>query len=499
MNNVVVGQRRIYFTEMLWRALMHWRRGLALVLASIIAVILVEYMADKRTYNEDLAKIREIDNAPLTKDELAAVEEAAAAYDVYSEYQKRSDFVMKFNPDAVPHATITFYPDLEYAQLEDRQNNITSDLMIIEDMYSAYVVDNDFAVDFAEALGNDILRDCFDDIIAYDFSNIHINHDMFVDIYYPDSDYLDKICTEVVNLMSAKIIDAAGTVGKPIIGVSDKNSEIGNNNMIGPSGITIAEEQAAVAQKLDELKETVDTKMSELNKRQVVRFNEQTGADYSYVESEKNATVYIDEKTGKKIQPVAPKLGFSFKLLILGVIIGLAAAILWSSLGYVYSSRLQDSEDMAYVFGLNNVGSIYIERKNKKKKIFQRLDADIYRRKTRYRRVLPVKNQIRMICQSIQAVCRNEGISSMCITSSNQSRDIVRISELIMYELLKGNLEVISCLNAMYDVHELKNMADCGGVLIIEQVDISRYSEITDEMRFVQLNGQKNIGYVNIV
>lgn len=500
MNNVAIGQRRIYFTEMLWRALMHWRRGLVLVFASIIAVILVGYMADRRTYNADLAKIKAIDNAPLTNDERAVVEDAVAAYDAYSEYQKRSDFVIRFDKDSIPHVTITFYADLEYVIFEDRQNNITRDLLKINDMYTKYAVDGDFAVDLSEALDNKELVDHFDEIIAYDFSNIHLNHDMIVDIYYPDAEYLDKICTEVINLVSEKIVNAESTVGKPIIAVADRISETGDSQMKGPSGITIAEEQQVVSQKLKELKTAFDIKASVLTKRQVIRFNEYTGADYEYVESEKNATVYTDETTGKKIQPVAPRLKLNFKLLISGIIIGLALSVLWSSLEYVYASKLQDSEDMANIFGLSNIGSVYIDKKKKaKKKIFHRLDLGIYRIKMKHRTPLPVKEQIKIICQNIQTVCRNEEIRSVCITSSNYGKDIARISEFIVYELMKSKLEVISCLNAMYDVQQLKSMADCGNILIIEQLGVSGYSEITEEMRLVQLNSKKNIGYVNIV
>lgn len=482
MNNVIVGQRRIYLTEIFWRTLAHWRRGVALIFVSVIAVILAGYMADRQAYNSDLAKIRAIDNAPLTKEERTAVEEAAAAYNAYSDYQKNNSSVETFAPDSVPHTTIKFYPDLDYIEFTDRQQNITTDLTVIEYMYKNYVDSDDFAANLSETLGNNELVEYFDKIITCDFSNIHINHDMIVSIYYPDAGYLDKICDEVIRLLSNKITDAAGTVGAPTMKVNERISEMGNS------------------QKLDELKAASDSKMSVLTKKQVARFNELTGADYKYAESEKNATVYTDEKTGKKIQPVAPEIKFDFKLLIVGIIIGIAVSVLWGALGYVYASKLQDSEDMENVFGLRNIGSIYIDKKKRaKKKIFHQLDSVIYRSKTKHRKPVPTKEQIKIICQSISTVCRNEGIHSLCIISSNHGKDIARISELVIYELLKGNLEIISCFNAMCDVNELRNLTDCGNVLIIEQVGISEYSEIADEVRFVQLNSKKNIGYVNIV
>ena len=112
---------------------------------------------------------------------------------------------------------------------------------------------------------------------------------------------------------------------------------------------------------------------------------------------------------------------------------------------------------------------------------------------------MSVEQQMKIICSNLELACKKENLSKLYLTGSEiEKMDPKRLAE-IKTALKSAGVAVQTGENIIYDAGALKEMAEVGQVVFMEQVGASLYHEVEKEIRISRENEVRILGSIIVV
>ncbi|MBD5097514.1 MAG: hypothetical protein HDT40_11115 [Lachnospiraceae bacterium] len=174
------------------------------------------------------------------------------------------------------------------------------------------------------------------------------------------------------------------------------------------------------------------------------------------------------------------KPGLNTRYMVLGILCGIVLACIYIVLGNVLSVKLQEEDISEQRFGLKSYGHIIEERK---KKFLNIIDSSILKIKNRRKKKLTEEQYCMSVITSIVLDCRQNQIEKLCLTGTEiekiSEETLKKIKDMLMSEGIKTSIYE----NIFYNAQALKECVETGNIVVIEQVGVSIYDEIVNEIK----------------
>ncbi len=174
----------------------------------------------------------------------------------------------------------------------------------------------------------------------------------------------------------------------------------------------------------------------------------------------------------------------SVKFLIVGVMAGFFLVGAWIVLMMIFSTKLQKSEEIQNIYGIHMLGEIKIP--DQKKRFLASIDRLLLSLKNKGKKKIGQEQQIKVIATKIALSCKQRGVSSIYMTGSEYEKADKTIMEQLKREFRAQDIEVNDGGNMAYDASSLKSGIENGTLLLVEQIGISAYREIEDELKLIK-------------
>lgn len=182
----------------------------------------------------------------------------------------------------------------------------------------------------------------------------------------------------------------------------------------------------------------------------------------------------------------------SFKLVVLGAIVGFVIAIIVLSIVYCSSSKIRFEDDIELTYGLPCFGITRYGSKRKKIGLDNAIDRARFKRVT----IIPDEAAPRMIAANIGVCLKDKGINKVYATGTELSASgKALISE--VGELLKAKgLELIVGERLFSDSAEIEKMGTAGVIVLFESVAKAKHDEVYKTIQSCNKLGIKTLGIV---
>lgn len=478
MNNTV--EREISLEHLFWRILLGWRRLVALAVIFAILVTGMKYLKDRSSYQAALkdqngTKTVEKDIV-LTKEEKQAVESAQEVQKLITDTEDYLRDSVLMNVDAFHEnlLTIQFFIDTHYTYnyLEENKKDYIYEVIAA---YAGYAKSGQLAATLVEEADLDIEQNFVEELISTSSSSGTFQ----ITVLHPDVEMLEKL--------------------QPIIvkAVKDQTAEI--SEKIGTHTIDLLSGQIAYRTDTDLVNrqksqsDILESYRSRLTAAKAAMSEEQLDVLDSEVEK---ADAEAGRETEEEIVPIDPP-SVSIKYLILGVLAGGFLACVWIALEVLFSGKVQEAEEIPNLYGVRMLGELTEEKK--KKKFLPFIDTFILKLKNRNKKQMSVEQQMKIICSNLELACKKENLSKIYLTGSEiEKMDPKRLAEM-KASLKAAGVAVHTGENIIYDAGALKEMAEVGQVVFMEQVGASLYHEVEKEIRISRENEVQILGSIVVV
>lgn len=461
--------------DLLRRCLMKWKFMIVCMLVGAVALNGIGYMRSVKNINAVKAQIQQMEQEQndseklitineymrnLSDREISEVQTALLSYKAYQQeyvdglkYYQES-VRMKQDPNCVPTIRLQYIIDnhyeVTYPVIEKRDTtqdiiSILIQLIYSEDMINA--IAKGIGLEGNVAYAQELLS-CWGE--ERDVLVINITAE-------------DKEgCESIAEIVKQKIIEHTADVS---MACGEYDIELVSEHFFQYVDTGLMTTQQTVIHSLNSLRTSIYNLPNGMTEDQRVYYyalldNEET-IDLS--DPNENNEIEVPELTVPEIQYV------SLKYICLGILCAVFFVCAWIGVKYLLSVKLRVPEDIEVGFGLHLIGNITdqkIKRPEIFKKTYHHLSAD---------------EQIQLIVSGIQVSAEKENMGNVFITTTS----VTERSKQICSEICDAvNEKGISCTvgrSMVYDPQAIKQAACSDGVVLVEQIDKSRYDEIAKE------------------
>ncbi len=173
----------------------------------------------------------------------------------------------------------------------------------------------------------------------------------------------------------------------------------------------------------------------------------------------------------------------SVKFILIGLALGLFVGAGWIGVRYIMSARLRVGTDITEIYGLSVVG--YISGEKLRAKWFQRpYDA------------CTNAQQIELIAANVAAQMAQQKKNSLFLTGDSDTERCQSMTGAIAQQLKAKGLDCRVGPSIAYDVASVSGACDADAVLLVEQINVSRYETIGQEKAICERCGVSVLGSV---
>ena len=187
----------------------------------------------------------------------------------------------------------------------------------------------------------------------------------------------------------------------------------------------------------------------------------------------------------------------SVKFLILGVMVGFFLVCAWIVCKMIFALKLQNAEEIRNMYGICMLGEIKIP--NQKKRFLASVDRLLLSLKNKEKKMIAQDQQIKVIAAKVALSCKQRGVSCVYMTGSEFEKAEKTIIDQLKREFLAQNIKVQDGVNMVYDASSLKSGMENGNLLLVEQLGISSYREIEDELKLIKDHHGDVLGAIVLV
>ena len=157
----------------------------------------------------------------------------------------------------------------------------------------------------------------------------------------------------------------------------------------------------------------------------------------------------------------------SVKYLLIGLILGLVVACGYVAVRYVMSSKLRTVGELESGFDFNVLGCVTAQNKSK---LF-RNSYDAYTN----------EEQVELIAANVKVLMERQGKQKLFLTGDSTTERCRDAVEQIAKSLNEKGLTCTTGASVAYDVDSIHKIAAADAVVLVEQIDVSRYDAIKKE------------------
>lgn len=182
------------------------------------------------------------------------------------------------------------------------------------------------------------------------------------------------------------------------------------------------------------------------------------------------------------------------KYILLGLFGGLMLAAVFVAMTYVLVPTLKTTDDITRCFNYYLMADLSCYQKLPKR-FGSGIDQFIH--KLRYRDSLTLEEEQRLLATNLKVTCRNEGVSSVYLTSSYHMTDEeAGIIQKLIDALKKENIKAVYGGSIERDAESYERMTDTGAVVYVEKLGKSRFNSLENIDAMTARQGVKILGVV---
>lgn len=455
--------RGINFKKLISKMLLGWK--IFVLVGVVVSIIFAsyKYLSDKRS-----TKTVEQYKNEMTIDQTKFLDTIIEEYNMLNYYETYYDnsYLTKLNPNNYQVLRIQYFVDSEYTFSLNEEVGVDYTPALVS-TYNTFIVSEQFA----EAIKNE-LNPGKDTAYIKELITVNPKADANVfgfEIIIPEElsgDNVEKVVDEVVNEYSKSLND----IGEHSLRKIEKE-------LFMTYSETTMKKIYNLNSTINTIRTTIETYKAELDSYQELYLYEELSQDK-----------YKQEfATGYQIATTAT---VNVKYVIIGFIFGIAGVAGGYVCKMIFSSKMQNDEDIETLFGVKTLGKVINNKINKNilvsKIMYKGLD------------VMSEEKQIEYLAGVIFNLCRNKEIKELSFVTSNIGDIGKRIITEIANKLETLNIKVYVAGNITQEKDELNNVLDIDNSIIVGNIERSFYSVIDKEIKILELHNSKILGSIVI-
>lgn len=479
-------EREVALRDLLWKVVFDWKRLIACAIIFAIVVMGWHYTKAQEDYKLALAEYENqmlavetgekdtVNEADFTAEELQQINDAKSLQSLLdrSRVYMQNSIYMNLNAYKESVLIMEYYVDSDYTfnYTEDNSADYTDALV---SAYENYATNSNLAQQMIDKLS-------LSDEIRYVEELISVDADLSgksfsVEVAYPDASVLSDIAEVVKDSLDAQTPVFSKSIGSHSLKLLSEETTVRTDDKL----INAQQDYQTMVNNYRNQLKTLKTGMS----------NAQLEALGDAVIDEEET----DEGSMTNATPVEPvKPGFSTKYLVLGFALGVILSAMWSVCQVLFAGRLQNTAEVFDVYGVRLFGSVQTASKK------TGIDAFLLKLKNRNRKQMTEDEQLEMIASNIELVCKNDSLQQIYLTGSEWEKLDSQLRDKISEALSKTGIKVMIGGNVCYDMKSMRSANEIHNVVLIEQVGVSAYKEIEQEIRLLGEQGVNVLGCVGV-
>ena len=172
--------------------------------------------------------------------------------------------------------------------------------------------------------------------------------------------------------------------------------------------------------------------------------------------------------------------GLSLKYIILGMILGAFVLLFWYFMVYVLNGKLRASDNLQDIYDIPQLGQI--KGVVAKKKLFGFVDEWIISLRDYYKRKFTQKEAVELAVAAVKIAAAKEGLDTVYMVGCDLKAHALEVCEQMKAQLSKENICTEVLNNVLYDAQAMSDLEHAKGVVLLETVGSTLYSEIAQEL-----------------
>lgn len=507
------GERDINLRGLFFSILLKWRSILMCMVVFAVIAGGFSYMKSAKLAEKNRALIEEEQStlSAQEREEAAKAREEAAAKalnateitnvkhvaGVVNEYQQMYDaqkryndnsIYMRLDPTAVHTATLQYYVDnhfkIEYPVMGEA-NNVSA----IVQAYQSKLSSEELYEQIVSAYGGEVEASYFKEVIDTDITGAG-NGVLKIVLYgYDDA---------MVHTMAECIKGVVGAAqGEIASNFTRHDISLVNESYLVQADSHIFTEQQNNIQRLTTLNDSIIRLESTLSENELAYLLTLLDSQTVKVNMEEDETEETEETEesllNDEIVVIPASVNASF--VFLGFVLGAMIVVVFYGIQYIVDNRLKTEEEIEDYFKIQNMGCLNMQEKGERSNL---IDKWIIGWRDRNKRSFSQEESLRMIQAGIRIAAEKHGLHNVFMTGCDVGKMEEEAIEKIKTLLSDVNLTIRYGNNPIYDPESLMELANTEGIVLIEKVGESTYSEIKKEIELCCIHKSRIVGAIVI-
>lgn len=453
--------------ELFWNILFSWRQIICFGIIFALLLSGIKYFSDIRKYrqSENLNIEEDIELSEVEMQQVNNVKILMERIEEYKNYLSSSP-LMQMNLYEKPVTELQYYVDSDYTFdfTKKNKNDYTNDLIT---MYCNYIQSGELSNTVIEEAKLSVNQANLNELWSISTNQ----NSILIRITYPEEEKINSITKSITKQLQKKETEFQEIGAHKLKLLMESEKVIVDNTMIDRKS-QISGNIATFAAQLNNLK-------ASMNEQQL-----------AYLDKEQKSEDNADE-----LQILIPRL--SVKYVIIGAFFGIIIICIWIACKMIFSSKLQNSEEIRTIYNARLFGEVRIPPK--KRAFLSMIDDKLLSLKNRKRKQLTSGQQISIAVANIALSCKQQGIESIYITGSEYEKADIETLNILKQELSNQNVKVKDGESIYYNAESLKEGTKIGNLLFIEQKGQSIYDEIANELTTAKEQNSNVLGFIVFV
>ena len=482
-------EKVISLRELFWQIVMAWRFW---IISGIIFAVLISgmhYVKGMKTYHAEVAQqkaaeeleelteeVEASSSTDFTKDELQQIQDAKSIKKAMEKSRKylKNSVLMNIDPYQEKALVMQYYIDSDYSWNinQDIESDYTS---AVTAAYAEYVKSGAITSKIKKELGLDLDEKYIEELISVDEleAEVKSNSILSVQVVYTDEETLNEMATVVEACIEGQTSVISDTVGSHTL-------KLLSENVVTQTDSELAAQQSVAQTQLSNYRNQLNALTNVMSEEQLAELDITVAADTLEEEEEADTEVVV--------QAPPTKPSYSIKYLILGFLVGVLLVVLWVCAKVIFSSTLQNSEELSDLYGVRLLGCIRKEEKVSK------VDEFLLNLKNRKRKKISREAAENILISNLELACRAENIQKIFLTGTEIEHVDKAWITAFTGKMQNVGIEVVYGENVCYSAVALRDAVEIGTAVLLEQSNQSIYDEISKELKMLKEQNVRILG-----
>ena len=440
--------RGINIKQLIWKIIFGWKYMLLVATFCAVALVGFKYTSDNKNNEETQNLVKN-----FTDEQIKNLDSILAQYDRLNYYEKHYEdsVLLKIDTKQYDILEIQYYIESKYTMnLEgDIEKDYTPALV---SAYGTFVLNSEYCKDLIDELKLDASVQSVGELTQV---NMDKEGAMF------------KLVISMPTGCTAADMETA--VDKIVMEKQNDFLSIGEHTLVKINSSVNRVFSDSLEKKIYDIKNNIYTVRKTIETMKDSLSREQKLYLYNNISYEE----YKNEFESAKI--VAANIDIKFA--IVGVIIGIFIVCAYYLVKEVFSSKLQNEDDIFNLYRIDKVGVIESAGDKKKKFIIDRILMAV---KNRNNKNYTIDESIKYIATKVEIICKKNGIDNLVFLETVSNSNKVDILEKISMELKSKGIVIDVIWNILQDCDDLEKTVNVNNVVIIGEIDKTYYSNLEE-------------------